>query len=122
MQTLYESTFTAVGACARESLEENFLITFGEGAPQEVAEYCFIHRPAINQGGPVAAGAVVAIGEQRYPVTAVGEVATQNLRELGHITLRFDGAAVAEFPGCVHVAGTLPRTIAPGQTFRVLSD
>jgi hypothetical protein len=31
-------------------------------------------------------------------VTAVGDVAEQNLRELGHITLRFDGHREAEFP------------------------
>ncbi len=31
-------------------------------------------------------------------MTAVGEVAEQNLRELGHITLRFDGHREAEFP------------------------
>jgi hypothetical protein len=31
-------------------------------------------------------------------VTAVGDVAEQNLRELGHITLRFDGQPQAEFP------------------------
>lgn len=31
-------------------------------------------------------------------MTAVGEVAEQNLRELGHITLRFDGHRQAEFP------------------------
>lgn len=48
------------------------------------------------------------------PVTAVGEVAEQNLRELGHITLRFDGHREAEFPGTVHVAGPVPDAIAPG--------
>ncbi len=43
------------------------------------------------------------LGEQRYAVTAVGDVAEQNLRELGHITLRFDGQPQAEYPGTVHV-------------------
>ena len=41
-------------------------------------------------------------------------VAEQNLRELGHITLRFDGLSEAEFPGTVHVAGPVPDGIAPG--------
>ncbi|HBW2519993.1 TPA: PTS glucitol/sorbitol transporter subunit IIA, partial [Salmonella enterica] len=36
------------------------------------------------------------------------------LRELGHITLRFDGLREAEFPGTVHVAGPVPDDIAPG--------
>lgn len=46
-------------------------------------------------------------------MTAVGEVAEQNLRELGHITLRFDGHREAEF-STVHVAGPVPDAIAPG--------
>ena len=54
------------------------------------------------------------LGLVGYAVTAVGDVAEQNLRELGHITLRFDGHREAEFPGTVHVAGPVPDAIAPG--------
>lgn len=64
--------------------------------------------------GALAPGAELQLGEQRYPVTAVGDVAEQNLRELGHITLRFDGHREAEFPGTVHVAGPVPEGIATG--------
>lgn len=59
-------------------------------------------------------GARCELGQHCYPVTAVGSVAEQNLRELGHITLRFDGLREAEFPGTVHVAGPVPDDIAPG--------
>jgi PTS system glucitol/sorbitol-specific IIA component len=44
------------------------------------------------------AGIQFELGQHHYPVTAVGSVAEQNLRELGHITLRFDGLSEAEFP------------------------
>lgn len=121
MKTVYESTFIAVGGCAVEALDDHFLITFGEGAPGDVADYCFIHRPEHRGDAPFVAGAVITIGEQSWPVTAVGEVAEINLRELGHITVKFDGAAAAEFPGTVHVAGLTPAGITPGQKFRVLS-
>lgn len=122
MKTVYESTFISVGSSANESLEDNFIITFGEGAPQDVAEYCFIHRTDVNDGGAFNTGSVLAIGEQEYPVTAVGDVARENLRDLGHITVRFDGAAHAEFPGTVHVSGRAPASIEPGQKFRMLSE
>lgn len=122
MKTVYESTFIAVGSSARESLDDNFIITFGEGAPQDVADYCFIHRTEVNEGGAFDAGSVLAIGEKEYPVTAVGSVARENLRDLGHITVRFDGAAEAEFPGTIHVAGSTPASIEPGQKFRMLSE
>ncbi|MCX2195190.1 PTS glucitol/sorbitol transporter subunit IIA [Pantoea agglomerans] len=122
MKTVYESTFVAVGSSARESLDDNFIITFGEGAPQDVADYCFIHRTEVNDGGAFNAGSVLAIGEKEYLVTAVGSVARENLRDLGHITVRFDGAEQAEFPGTVHVAGSTPASIEPGQKFRMLSE
>ncbi|MTD25338.1 PTS glucitol/sorbitol transporter subunit IIA [Erwinia sorbitola] len=121
MKTVYESTFIAVGGCAGEALDDHFLITFGEGAPGDVADYCFIHRPEVRGTAPLVAGTVITIGEYSWPVTAVGEVAELNLRELGHITVKFDGATAAEFPGTVHVAGLTPAGIEPGQKFRVLS-
>ncbi|WP_320372662.1 PTS glucitol/sorbitol transporter subunit IIA, partial [Escherichia coli] len=49
---------------------------------------------------------------------AVGSVAEDNLRELGHVTLRFDGLNEAEFPGTVHVAGPVPDDIAPGSVLK----
>ncbi|OHY45158.1 PTS glucitol/sorbitol transporter subunit IIA [Enterobacter roggenkampii] len=122
MKTIYESEFVCTGESANESLEDNFLITFAEGAPPDVAEYCFIHRPGINLTASLIPGDVIAIGEQTWPVTAVGAVAETNLRELGHITVRFDGASEAEFPGTVHVKGPTPASIELGKKFRVLSE
>ncbi|PYB01951.1 PTS glucitol/sorbitol transporter subunit IIA, partial [Serratia marcescens] len=53
--------------------------------------------------------------------TAVGSVATQNLRELGHITVRFDGEAEAEFPGSIHVSGPTPTDIPLGSTLSFIA-
>ncbi|EGJ6122402.1 PTS glucitol/sorbitol transporter subunit IIA [Salmonella enterica] len=89
MSVIYQTTITRIGQSAKEALGEQMLITFREGARCELGQHC-------------------------YPVTAVGSVAEQNLRELGHITLRFDGLREAEFPGTVHVAGPVPDDIAPG--------
>ena len=113
MTVIYQTTITHIGACATMALEEQMLITFREGAPADIEEYCFIHNH-VELAGTLQPGAELQLGEQRYPVTAVGEVAEQNLRELGHITLRFDGHREAEFPGTVHVAGPGPDAIAPG--------
>lgn len=96
MTVIYQTTITHIGACATMALEEQMLITFREGAPADIEEYCFIHNHG-ELAGTLQPGAELQLGEQRYPVTAVGEVAEQNLRELGHITLRFDGHREAEF-------------------------
>ncbi|HDT6508880.1 TPA: PTS glucitol/sorbitol transporter subunit IIA [Klebsiella aerogenes] len=113
MTVIYHTTITRIGASAATALEEQMLITFREGAPADIEEYCFIHSHG-ELAGPLVPGAELQLGDRRYPVTAVGEVAEQNLRELGHITLRFDGHRQAEFPGTVHVAGPVPDAIATG--------
>lgn len=113
MRVIYQTTITHIGDNAADALSDNMLITFREGAPADIAEFCFIHNHgALN--GALLPGAQFELGEQHYPVTAVGSVAEQNLRELGHITLRFDGQTQAEYPGTVHVAGPVPDTIVPG--------
>jgi PTS system glucitol/sorbitol-specific IIA component len=64
---------------------------------------------------------VMELAQQRYAITAVGSVATQNLRELGHITVRFDGEAEAEFPGSIHVSGPTPTDIPLGSTLSFIA-
>lgn len=122
MKTLYESTFISIGSSAPESIEDNFIITFGEGAPEDIAAYCFIHRNEINKNGNIVPGALLNLGDDHYPITAVGEVARENLSELGHITVNFDGAGKAEFPGTIHVMGSPPMAIRLGQKLRILID
>ncbi|EKN1131972.1 PTS glucitol/sorbitol transporter subunit IIA [Salmonella enterica] len=113
MSVIYQTTITRIGQSAKEALDEQMLITFREGAPADIEEFCFIHCHG-ELTGALQPGARCELGQHCYPVTAVGSVAEQNLRELGHITLRFDGLREAEFPGTVHVAGPVPDDIAPG--------
>ena len=74
MTVIYQTTITHIGACATMALEEQMLITFREGAPADIEEYCFIHNHG-ELAGTLQPGAELQLGEQRYPVTAVGEVA-----------------------------------------------
>lgn len=113
MTVIYQTTITRIGQSAADALSDQMLITFREGAPADIEEFCFIHCHG-ELHGALKAGSQLELGDTRYAVTAVGDVAEQNLRELGHITLRFDGHREAEFPGTVHVAGPVPDAIAPG--------
>ena len=120
MTVIYQTTITHIGASAAMALDEQMLITFREGAPADIEEYCFIHNHG-ELSGALLPGAELQLGELRYPVTAVGDVAEQNLRELGHITLRFDGQPQAEYPGTVHVVGPVPQAVTPGCTLKFIS-
>ena len=97
MHTIFHTTITQIGGCARDALLDNMLITFREGAPADIEEFCFIHRHGTT-AGELQVGGVMELAQHRYAITAVGSVATQNLRELGHITVRFDGEAEADSP------------------------
>ncbi|MDN5332631.1 MAG: glucitol/sorbitol system component, partial [Tepidanaerobacteraceae bacterium] len=44
-----------------------------------------------------------------YRITAVGEVANKNLKNIGHVCLKFDGKTEPELPGNIHLEEkTLP--------------
>ncbi|CAI1875896.1 PTS glucitol/sorbitol transporter subunit IIA [Serratia proteamaculans] len=120
MNTIFQTTITQIGDSARDALLDDMLITFREGAPADIEEFCFIHRHG-NTLGELQTGGWMELAEQRYPITAVGEVASQNLRELGHLTVRFDGENQAEFPGSIHVAGATPVDIPLGSTLKFIA-
>ncbi|HBH14638.1 PTS glucitol/sorbitol transporter subunit IIA [Leclercia adecarboxylata] len=113
MTVIYQTTITRIGQSAADALSDQMLITFREGAPADIEEFCFIHCHG-ELSGELRPGSQLTLGDARYPVTAVGDVAEQNLRELGHITLRFDGQTAAEYPGTVHVAGPVPQAVTAG--------
>ena len=86
MTVIYQTTITRIGASAIDALSDQMLITFREGAPADLEEYCFIHCHGELKGA-LHPGLQFSLGQHRYPVTAVGSVAEDNLRELGHVTL-----------------------------------
>ncbi|MEJ5074235.1 PTS glucitol/sorbitol transporter subunit IIA [Enterobacter ludwigii] len=120
MTVIYQTTITRIGQSAPEALSDKMLITFREGAPADIEEFCFIHCHGELKGS-LLPGSQLELDNVRYPVTAVGDVAEQNLRELGHITLRFDSQTEAEYPGTVHVTGPVPEALHPGCTVKFVA-
>ncbi|MDI5828458.1 PTS glucitol/sorbitol transporter subunit IIA, partial [Salmonella enterica subsp. enterica serovar Kentucky] len=78
MSVIYQTTITRIGQSAKEALGEQMLITFREGAPADIEEFCFIHCHG-ELTGALQPGARCELGQHCYPVTAVGSVAEQNL-------------------------------------------
>lgn len=114
MEVNYQVTITQIGAIAQEALADAMLILFKQGAPSDVADYCFIHsHDDLKQ--EVKVGDRLQLGEFSYAVTAVGEVASENLRQLGHISLFFDGEENAQFPGAIHLKGEIPINLSVGE-------
>lgn len=112
-QVIYQTKIVSIGEFAEETLESDMLITFKDGFSSDLADYCFIHQHGeLKQ--PVQVGQLLSIGTTQYEISAVGEVANENLKELGHITIRFNGGSEAELPGSVHVHGKTPEKVFVG--------
>lgn len=109
-KVIYHSKVKQIGDFAKEALADGMLILFKEGAPSDLADYCFIHsHDELRQNLEI--GQCIQLGKHTYRITSVGEVATTNFKELGHVTLRFDGNREAELPGSVHVTDEIPNQL-----------
>jgi len=113
--TYYRTTVVEVGPEAADMVEAGVIILFGEPLPEALAEVSVVHRPSQTLSGhAVGVGDTVVIGGQQLTITAVGDLATKNLDDLGHVVLYVNQPDQKLLPGAVHATGELP-TIEAGQ-------
>jgi PTS system glucitol/sorbitol-specific IIA component len=68
-----------------------------------------VHQPTQTlQGHPISVGDTVTVGDQDVRITAVGEIAANNLEELGHVVLYVNQPNQNLLPGAVHATGEMP--------------
>ncbi len=120
MRVKYETTVTAVGPMAVEFAAEGILVFFGTDAPEELHEFAILHEHTPNEED-VAPGDTLEIGGVEFAVTGVGDVANDNLRNLGHLVVKFNGLAETELPGEVSVTPGDAPTIEPGTHIRIIA-
>ncbi|RLL41128.1 PTS sorbitol transporter subunit IIA [Oceanobacillus piezotolerans] len=117
-ETIYTTVVTKLGESVNEFLEQGMLITFKDNAPAELAEFCILHSEN-NLHKEIQSGDVLTIGEATYKITAVGDAVNKNLSSLGHITLRFDGADVADLPGTLSLENKEIKQINVGDVIKI---
>ena len=117
----FEANVTAIGPFVSEFLDHNIIVLFGESAPEELAEFAIIHD-GTRLAAPLAAGDRVCIDDDCFSILAVGEVANQNLENLGHLVLKFNGEQEVEMPGDVCVESRKLPPIKTGTKIRVMDD
>lgn len=118
MTVKYQTTVTSVGPMAVEFAAEGILVFFGTDAPEELHEFAILHEHTPNEHD-VVAGDTLEIGGVEFTVTGVGDVANDNLRNLGHLVVKFNGLTETELPGEVSVAGVTAPDIGPGTLIRI---
>jgi PTS system glucitol/sorbitol-specific IIA component len=106
-----------------EFLPHGILIFFGEAAPEELREVALVHNGAQLvadlQAGDFLKFSPPSDDQQPswYRLTAVGEKASANLAELGHVVIHFDGATTASLPGAISVEPSLVALPPLGSSF-----
>jgi PTS system glucitol/sorbitol-specific IIA component len=120
-QTRYATTVTAVGEQVGEFVGQGLLIWFAEGAPEELHFFTVLHRPTVTIGG-VRPGDLVHIDDRTFRVTAVGEVANDNMVNLGHMDLKANGASEAPLPGDICLEELPLPTPGAGSTLVIEGD
>jgi len=97
----YRAKVVGIGGSALSFLEHKMVVFFDHKCGPDLAEYS-----VLLDGGGVCdfePGDHLILGDERYQILAVGEVANKNLEALGHAVIKFDGKTSAELPGCFHV-------------------
>lgn len=117
----WQTTITDIGPEVNAFVDENILVLFDTTAPDELTEFAALHPPT-ELLAPVAAGDIVWIDEHSFHVISVGDVANENLANLGHAVFKCNGRQEPEMPGdiCLEEAGLPPIDV--GTEIRITSD
>lgn len=118
----YAARVTSIGELAGEFIAEGILVFFSSTAPEELQEHAVVHDNSDGQTDDVQVGDTIRIGDHRFPVLAVGTVANENLRNLGHLVLKFNGLQEAEMQGDVNVPEEAIPEIAPGTELEIIGE
>jgi PTS system glucitol/sorbitol-specific IIA component len=114
MRTVYSTTVTHIGELVESFRVAGYLVFFGANAPEELHDFCVLHEVE-EKAESLEVGDIVTIGETQLEILAVGDVASENLMNLGHLNLKANGLPNAELPGDVNVAAIELPTVTIGQ-------
>ncbi len=89
MKKIYSTTVKEIGPMAKDFIGEKMIILFGDNAPAELAEFCVVHT-GNELTDTIEVGDILKVNDSEYKIVEVGGEVQKNLRNLGHIALRFN--------------------------------
>ena len=98
----YSTKVVDIGAEAQDFKSVDMLIFFGDEAPDALRASCFIIDVA-PLSEDIQVGQTLQIGDSSYQITAVGNEVNRNLKNLGHMAVKFTGEKEAGMPGSIYV-------------------
>lgn len=104
-----EVNVVGIGSDAELMFEEKIMILFNNTVPNELKEIAIVHDVQ-SWSEEVIVGDKMVIDGEVFNVLFVGDKANETLRDLGHATFNFDGAADSKLPGTICLeAKPIPR-------------
>ncbi len=117
---LYKTVIDDFGESAQCFLEEGIFIIFGENAPSELKNFCFLHSQNIWKS-EIKVGDIVYIGDEKCAVSYVGEAVNKNLKEIGHITFSFkENYKTNPMPGTLYLKAKRAIKIQIGTEIKIV--
>lgn len=101
-ETIYETKVIDIGKEAQQFRSINMLIFFGDEAPEALRSSCFIIdvKPLKKK---LEVGQTLKIDNMTYKITGVGNEASRNFNNLGHMSVKFNGSSTVDMPGSINV-------------------
>lgn len=119
MSTIWTATVSQIGSDAADMLEAGVVILFGEPVPPALVDVSIVHTGAQEPTRDLAEGDAITIGEQTFTIDAFGELASKNLRELGHVVIYVNQPQQEVLPGAILASGDMPTAPAVGATLSI---
>lgn len=119
----YETKVVQIGPLAQEFMDAGILVFFGLDAPEELTDFAILHQPTTSLQMHVQPGDTLIVGNTAIQVLSVGGVANENLANLGHFVVKFNGFTEPEMPGdiSVPIQNNLPA-IEPGMIVAFIGE
>ena len=114
---IYQTTIKGMGDQVEAFVGEGIFVAFGDNAPDTLKDFCYSVEVTPVQG-EIKPGSKLVIDGQEYKITMVGDVARENLNNLGHVTYSFNGSGEC-LPGSICVEKTDVPTLKVGSTISI---
>lgn len=117
MTVLLETQVTSIGDSVEELLKEKTLILFDETIPEELRDISVLHSGK-KLHGEIQPGDTLYIDDQEFEIYFVGDRVNQSIRELGHVTFKFNGSK-KDMPGSICIEEKSIPPIEVGSVIKI---
>jgi glucitol/sorbitol PTS system EIIA component len=118
MRAKYHTIVTDVCDMAAEFADAGILVFFGPDAPEELHQFAILTE-ASKLRADVEVGDIVVIDDAPFPALCVGPIANQNLANLGHLVVKFNGLLDPELPGDISLPAVPAPPVKPGTVIEI---